>query len=458
VGLPLLRVLHVPFTFAPDPVGGTEVYVEGLAKELRSCDIESIIAAPSCHGADEAYDYCGLRVRRYRSALDSTRMLRELYGEGDHEAGLAFARILDEETPDIVHMHAFTRAVSIQLVRASKQRRIPVVFTYHTPTVSCQRGTLMLWGTKVCDGVVETRRCTDCSLENEGLPRWASMPLSYVPSFVAKLLENADLSGGLWTGLRMADLIRTRCNAFQALVSEVDGIIALKEWVRTLLIQNGVPTSKITVSPHGLVAAGDKSGPVVDAEQVPLRVAFFGRSDYAKGVDTLIKAVKAAPELKIELHLYGVIQGGAAHAYHTKLESLAAEDPRISFLAPVPHERVVPLLSGYHLLAVPSRWMETGPLVILESFAAGTPVIGSNLGGIAEWVRHGENGILVDFDDVLGWRDAFRRCAENRHVLVSLRRGVRPPRGMRQVAHEMAHIYRNQVIPTWRSSDQCALR
>ena len=183
----------------------------------------------------------------------------------------------------------------------------------------------MLWGTKVCDGVVNTRRCTDCSLANEGLPRWVSMPLSYVPSFVAKTLENADLSGGLWTGLRMADLIRTRCNAFQALVSEVDGIIALKEWVRTLLIQNGVPTSKITISPHGLVAAADNSGPVVDAEQVPLRVAFFGRSDYVKGVDTLIKAVKAAPELKIELHLYGVIQSGAAHAYHTKLESWLRE-------------------------------------------------------------------------------------------------------------------------------------
>ena len=231
---PVLKVLHIPFTFAPDPVGGTEIYVEGLAQELRSCNIESIIAAPSCHGVDETYDYCGLRVRRYRSAPDSTRMLRELYGEGDCEAGLAFAQILDEEVPDIVHMHAFTRAVSIQLVRASKHRRIPVIFTYHTPTVSCQRGTLMLWGTKVCDGVVNTRRCTDCSLANEGLPRWASMPLSYVPPFVAKTLENAELSGGLWTALRMGDLIRTRCNAFEALVSEVDGIIALKEWVRTL--------------------------------------------------------------------------------------------------------------------------------------------------------------------------------------------------------------------------------
>ena len=454
----VLKVLHVPFTFAPDPVGGTEVYVEGLAQELRSCNIASIIAAPSCKGVDEAYDYCGLRVRRYRSAPNSVHMLRELYGEGDPEAGLAFAEILDEESPDIVHMHAFTRAVSIQLVRAAKQRGIPVVFTYHTPTVSCQRGTLMLWGTRVCDGVVEARRCTDCSLANEGLPRWASMPLSYVPSFVAKTLENADLSGGLWTGLRMADLIRTRRNAFQALVSEVDGIIALKEWVRTLLIQNGVPTSKITMSPHGLVAPADRPGTLIDAEQAPLRVAFFGRADYTKGIDTLIKAVKAAPELKIELHLYGVIQKGTDHGYHTKLELLAGEDPRISFLASVPHENVVPLLSGYHLLAVPSRWMETGPLVILESFAAGTPVIGSNLGGIAEWVRHGENGLLVDFDDVLGWRDAFRRCAENRRILVSLRRGVRPPRLMREVAHEMAHIYRNQPIsPERECCDQWAL-
>src|SRR5262249_8797351 len=140
-----LRVVHVPFTFAPDPVGGTEIYVENLAQGLRARGIESLIVAPSSSGNDEAYEHNGFRVRRFRSAPESKYMVRELYGGGDPEAVAAFAKILDEECPDAVHIHAFTRAVSVMLVGAAKRRGLPVFFTYHTPTVSCQRGTLMLW-------------------------------------------------------------------------------------------------------------------------------------------------------------------------------------------------------------------------------------------------------------------------------------------------------------------------
>jgi glycosyltransferase involved in cell wall biosynthesis len=438
----VLKVLHVPFTFAPDPIGGTEVYVEALSRELRSLEIESVIAAPSSTGADEIYEYRGLRVYRFRSAPESRRMLRELYGAGDPEAGRAFAQILDQESPDVVHFHAFTRAVSVLLIRIAKKRNINVFFTYHTPTVSCQRGTLMLWGKEVCDGVLDVQRCTDCALAGAGMPRWASMPLSYVPSLFAKALEGANLNGGLWTALRMADLIQTRCEAFLSLSREVDGIVALREWVRALLVNNGVPPSKIILSPHGLVG-GYKSEPLIDVNSAPLRVAFLGRADYVKGIDTLIKAVKAAPELQIELHLYGVTQDGTG--YRAILESLAAGDARISFLAPVPHENVVPMLAGYHLLAMPSRTMETGPLVILEAFAAGTPVLGSNLGNIAEWIQHEKNGLLVNFEDVRAWTDALRRCASDRTLLGTLREGVRQPRSMVDVALEMAQMYRGRI-------------
>lgn len=440
----MLKVLHVPFTFAPDPVGGTEVYVEALAKELNSYQIESIIVAPSNEGRDDAYDYHGLRVRRFRSAPDSKHMLRELYGGGDPEASWAFARILDEESPDIVHFHAFTRAVSILLIRAAKRRNIHVFFTYHTPTVSCQRGTLMLFGKEECDGLLDVPRCTDCSLAAAGMPRWASAPLGYMPSLLAKSLESVNLGGGLWTALRMADLIRSRSAAFQALCQEVDGIVALREWVRALLTNNGIPASKITLSPHGLADCAAKSKALISIESVPLRVAFLGRADYAKGMDTLIKAVKTSPELTIELHLYGVTQTDD-RGYRAMLESLAARDERITFLPPVPHEEVIPLLAGYHLLAMPSRTMETGPLVILESFAAGTPVIGSNLGNIAEWVKHEKNGLLVNFEDVQGWANAFRRCAEDRDLLGRLRAAVKHPRSIANVALDMAQMYRGHV-------------
>jgi glycosyltransferase involved in cell wall biosynthesis len=436
-----LRVLHVLFTFAPDPVGGTEIFVEALARSATSLGNKSIFAAPSCSGTDEVYSHNGWRVRRFRSAPESQHMLRELYGGGDPESATAFGKILDEECPDVVHMHAFTRAVSIRLVRVSKRRGIPVFFTYHTPTVSCERGTLMLWGREVCDGVLNVQRCTSCSIAGRGVAQTASVLLSYVPSWLIRGITKVNLTGGIWTALRMRELIRSRHEAFHALMREVDGIIVPREWVRSLLLRNGVPGSKITLSAHGLDSTRDHREPLIDVAKTPLRVAFLGRADEVKGIDTLIKAVRAAPDLRIELNLYGVMQSTADEGYCAMLKSLAGHDARIIFFPRMPHDNVIPLLRRYHVLAVPSRWLETGPLVVLEAFAAGIPVIGSDLGGIAEWVRHEKNGLLVEANNIQAWSDALRRCAVDRQLLARLREGIAPPRSMADVAQEMAQLY-----------------
>ena len=443
--------MHVPFTFAPDPIGGTEIYVDALAHGLQFYGIESLILAPSSAGRQEAYEHNGLRVRRYGTWAESQHMLRELYGEGDPTAAAEFAQILDEERPDAVHLHAFTRGVSLLLVRATKRRGIPVFFTYHTPTVSCQRGTLMLWGKEVCDGILDVRRCTACSLEGQGLPRSAAAFVSAVPALVERALETADLRGGVWTALRTPGLIQLRHKTFRSLMREVDAVVALTDWVQTILLRNGVARQKIILSRHGLGHIKGTVKSLIEVDKEPLRVAFLGRAHKDKGADTLIRALRTTPELAIELHLYGLTQSATDQGYWNALRRDAANDNRIAFLPPVPNGDVVSLLKDYHLLAVPSRWLETGPLVVLESLAAGTPVIGSNLGGIAEWVRHEENGLLVSPEDYQAWADAFRRCASDRRLVSKMRQRVEMPRSMADVAHEMAQLYRRHVTSDERS-------
>jgi glycosyltransferase involved in cell wall biosynthesis len=436
-----LRIVHVPFTFAPDPVGGTEIYVEALAHELREHGTESLIVAPCGNGLPEIYEHRGLRVRRFRTATESDRMLEELYGEGDPNAAALFGQVLDEERPDAVHVHAFTRAVSVLLVRAAKQRGLAVLFTYHTPTVSCQRGTLMLRGKEPCDGVLSVRRCTNCTLQAQGLPAPVANLLSCAPSSFVRPLEKIGLSGGIYTALRMPELVRARHAAIHALLREVDGIVALKEWVRALLVHNGVAASKIVLSEHGLADNMHFDQPIIDLEERPLQVAFLGRADHIKGPDTVVKSLRSAFGLNVELHLYGVLQSTGDEKYWTKLVRLAGHDRRIKFFPTVPHDQVITLLRQYHLVVVPSRSLETGPLVVLEALAAGTPVVGSDLSGIADLVQHGVNGLLVEPNNIRAWANAFYRCAEDRSFLASLRCGVRKPRSMANVATEMAQLY-----------------
>ena len=167
-----MKVLQVPFSFYPDAAGGTEVYVNALATALNSSDDFAVaIAAPA--KATATYKHNGLQVYRY-AVTEGTLALEELYGDGDPVACDGFKAILERFQPDLVHFHALTSGVSLRLIRAAKARNCSVVFTYHTPTVSCVRGTLLRWGTEICDGRLDTKRCAQCRLQGLGLNRFAS--------------------------------------------------------------------------------------------------------------------------------------------------------------------------------------------------------------------------------------------------------------------------------------------
>jgi len=94
-------------------------------------------------------------------------------------------------------------------------------------------------------------------------------------------------------------------------------------------------------------------------------------------------------------------------------------------------------------LAVSSQWLETGPLVVLEAFAAKVPVIGSRLGGIAELVRDGVDGLLVEPSSTEDWAKKLRRLMDDPSLLLRLRSNVRAPRTITTVANEMASIYQS---------------
>lgn len=440
-----LKIIQVPFGFFPDSVGGTEVYVQALAHELRHLGTESIIAAPA--EKSTGYMHAGFSVRRFAVAGEVSD-IRDLYGAGDPLAAKEFALLLDQEKPDVVHLHAFTRGVSLQLVREAKARGLPVVFTYHTPTVSCVRGTLLRWGTQVCDGQLRVSRCAPCTLHGRGMNKALSVVCGNLPPTIGRWVGETKMSGGLWTALRMAELVQLRHSMCRALFAEVNRIVVLCQWTADLLRQNDVAPEKISMSRHGLMSQPrfEQSMPPSGAiAQRPLRIAYVGRFDPTKGVDVLIRALQLLPDKAVELHLYGVTQGKEGMAYEQQLKRLVLNDPRISFQPRVRNEQIISLLREYHLVAVPSRVLETGPLVVLEAFAAGVPVLGANLGGIAESIQHGVNGILVDPDSVQGWSQALQRCYEEPALLAQLRNGVRPPRGMDMVAQEMMTVY-GQVL------------
>jgi hypothetical protein len=141
------------------------------------------------------------------------------------------------------------------------------------------------------------------------------------------------------------------------------------------------------------------------------------------------------------LDVYGIAGDAQSIRQREVLQVLADGDSRIRFLAPVASASVVETLSHYDLVAVPSQVLETGPLVVLEAFAAGVPVIGSALGGIADKVQDDVDGLLISpAGSIDAWRLALERCATDAPFLSRLRNGVRTPRSMTAVAQRCAPV------------------
>lgn len=439
-----MKVLQVPFAYHPDPVGGTEIYVEALAQRLRAHGVESVIAAPGQR--NEATTHGDLRVRRY-ALCETVDDLRELYGEGDMTAAVNFEQMLDAEKPDLVHLHAQTRGISLRCLRAARRRRTPVVYTYHTPTATCQRGTLLRWGSEVCDGVMTESLCTACALEGRGVNRLAAHALARLPSSAGSLVACAGLRGGVWTALRARELTTLRLRCAREFLSEADHVVAVCGWVREVLLRNGVPMEKISLSRQGLCQKAEPNAESIKwksesgGAERSLRMAFLGRLDPTKGVEILLRALKGIPEARLTLDIYGIAQGEGGEQFARALRTLAKGDSRITFRPPVPADEVVVTLRGYDVLAVPSQLLESGPMVVLEAFAAGVPVVGSRLGGIAELVRHEVDGLLVEPADVAAWTEILRKACAEAELLPRLRAGIRAPRTMDTVAAEMAELY-----------------
>lgn len=433
-----MKVLHVPYSYPPDAPGGTEQYVAGLCEDLARLGIGAAVAAPAA--ASWSYVHQGVPVRRF--AVGAALELEALYGAGDPQAAASFGAVLDDERPDVVHMHALTPACSIRLLREAKRRGLPVAFTYHTPTVSCPRGTLMLWGREACDGRLAVARCTACTAAAHGVARPLASLLGRVPPALGDELGQLGLSGGALTAARLSSLIRSSQQALREFFDEVDAVVSLAGWVRRVLLENRVAARKIVESRHGVSStAGDGAAPRRKGPAV-VRLAHLGRLHPAKGTDVLIRAFRRTTAPALRLDVYGILQDASAEAFAGRLHGAAAGDPRIRLLPPVPADRVVDTLRTYDAVVVPSQWLETGPLVVLEAFAAGVPVIGSRLGGIADKVAHGEDGLLVDAPHMeSSWVAVLHQCASDSHLLAGLRWGVRLPRDRREVAREMAALY-----------------
>lgn len=158
---------------------------------------------------------------------------------------------------------------------------------------------------------------------------------------------------------------------------------------RLSIVPNGVPTDV----PHD-------TGP-----PQPRLVAYGALAEH-KGIQAFAEAFHAS---HADLDL--VVAGTGPQA--DDIQALAAEDERITYAGYLPSEELGELLADALATVVPSLWPENCPMVVLESFAAATPVMHTGKGGLAELAPDGQRGLELP-EDPAHWSGVIDTLAADR--------------------------------------------
>jgi len=132
-----------------------------------------------------------------------------------------------------------------------------------------------------------------------------------------------------------------------------------------------------------------------DSERMAGRFAFFGQPTEFKGLDVLIPAFVAAlaEEPGLGLMIYGATEQETLHFFPSLERSIAAARDRITFAGRYDSSDVLSLMASIGWVIMPSIWWENSPVVIQEARRAGTPLLVSGIGGMAEKVLDGIDGL-----------------------------------------------------------------
>ena len=274
-----------------------------------------------------------------------------------------------------------------------------------------------------------------------GLPMVLARSLSMLPLGIA---DRARKQGTrLSTALSARALGAEKRNRLREMIANADQIVAVCQWLYDVLAANGVPAEKLHMCRQGIspaflnavqVAATDRS-----RCSPALKLLYLGRWDPVKGIDVVVRAIHSI-DSDVSLTIRAVAKSAHERAYEERVHALAEDDPRIAFEGPIGRSEIPDILAQFDVLVVPSTWLETGPLVVLEAQAAGLFILGSRLGGIAELVSTGGGGTLVEPGNVQAWAEAIEGLSEL-HGTSGMPRQARTVRTMSLVAAEMADLY-----------------
>jgi glycosyltransferase involved in cell wall biosynthesis len=305
-------------------------------------------------------------LQRSPTRTSGTDLLRTGIGATwERDAVSRLQGLIREMQPNIVHFHNLFPMISPAALRVSAKSRAATVMTLHNYRMMCLPATFLRDG----------RICEDCL----GRSPW--------PGVVHRCYRGSlPGSAAVAISLSVHQALRT--------FDRVTLYLPVSDFVRSKYVQAGFPPERLHVK-------SNFAWPVTRREGPGHHFVYVGRISPEKGLRTLIEAWG-----KMTAKLVIVGDGPAASDLRTSARN-------VEFTGMLPRARVVELVREARALLLPSLWYEAQPRVVLEAYAAGVPVVGSDIGGIPDLIVEGETGFLVSPTQPGAWTEAANRLLDD---------------------------------------------
>lgn len=295
-----------------------------------------------------------------RFARSSTEILKMRYGKiraffsgiYSFSSKKAMRRLIDEQKPDIVHVHNVFPLISPSVLGECRKAGVPIVMTVHNFRLVCPNGLNMVNG-QICE------RCTG------GKEYWC-------------VLRNCE--GSLIKSLGYA--LRTyTAKRLRLFTDNVTMYVPLTEFHRNRLIAGGIPSERIAVIPHMVPAvSGAKSYNLGEY------VAFVGRVSPEKGIDTLVVATQKCPDIPFRI----------AGSYERMPYVLKRAPGNCTFVGHLTPTELEEFYNSSRSLVMPSVCFETFGLSLVEAMLWGKPTVSSRIGALVEVADEGITGLAFE--------------------------------------------------------------
>ncbi|HXF63745.1 MAG TPA: glycosyltransferase [Caldilineaceae bacterium] len=367
--------------YPPFTPGGAERSTQLLAGGLaRHPDVARVVVITPNYGASAREELDGALVERYAFPVKLAGQRRIApYGFLANPLYYAYsawqiARHIRKHQLDIVHAH--NKQSIVGTVFAARWTGVPAVVTLRDLLVLCRYG--------LCINDFNTRP-QGCDLA------------SYVRclrDFLALYMPDAGAARRSLIWL-MAGYHRLDSLLKRSMLKRADTVITISQRLREIYVSRGINPKRLVVLYNPLPEKIPARAP--DRREGCYRLLYAGKLSWGKGPHLLIEAMPAVRAALAPQPVSLTVAGEGPLRLH--LEQRVAElglGDAVEFLGQLPQREMLRRYGEVDLVVVPSVWQEGFGRVALEALSAGTPVVVSNHGGLAEIVEDGVTGYVVE--------------------------------------------------------------